>query len=61
MKRLHRSKKDRVVSGVCGGVGEYFDIDSNIVRIIFILLLIVTGVFPFGIAYILAALILPEK
>lgn len=38
-KRLYRSKKDRVIFGVCGGLGEYFSIDSLIIRLIFIALL----------------------
>ena len=38
MKTLHRSETSKMVAGVCGGVGEYLDIDPNIVRIVFILL-----------------------
>lgn len=37
-KRLYRSKKDRILGGVCGGIAEFFDIDSFVVRTIFILL-----------------------
>jgi len=59
MKRLYRSKKDRIVGGVCGGLGEYFDLDPVLFRIIWIIL-----IFAYGtglIAYLLAWLIIPEK
>ncbi|CUS81463.1 phage shock protein C (PspC) family protein, partial [Candidatus Kryptonium thompsonii] len=38
MKRLYKSRHDRIIDGVCGGIGEYLGIDPVIVRIIFILL-----------------------
>ncbi len=57
-KRLYKSKTNRVICGVCGGVGEYFGIDPTIVRLLCVLLgLTSTGV----IAYIIAALIMPEE
>ena len=37
-KKLYRSAKDKMIGGVCGGLGEYFNIDSTIVRLAFILL-----------------------
>ena len=57
MKRLYRSSKDKVISGVCGGVGNYFGIDPVVVRIIWVCLVIFggTGVF----AYILGWIIIP--
>ncbi|HOJ93200.1 MAG TPA: PspC domain-containing protein [Dictyoglomaceae bacterium] len=58
-KRLYRSKKNRVIFGVLGGIGEYFDIDPTVVRLIAILLLIPLGlVLP--IIYFLAAMVIPE-
>ncbi|MBN2556122.1 MAG: PspC domain-containing protein [Anaerolineales bacterium] len=33
MKKLRRSKNDRMLAGVCGGVGEYFDVDPTLVRL----------------------------
>ncbi|MBS1318076.1 MAG: PspC domain-containing protein [Lachnospiraceae bacterium] len=57
-KRLYKSKTNRVICGVCGGVGEYFGIDPTIVRLLCVLLgLTSTGV----IVYIIAALIMPEE
>jgi phage shock protein C len=58
-KRLMRSSTDSKVGGVCGGVAEYFDADSSIVRIIFTLITIGSG-FVFGIlSYVVAWVILP--
>lgn len=57
MERLHRSKRNKVLFGVCGGLSEYLRIDVTLIRIIGILA-VFTG---FGIVlYIAAALIMPE-
>jgi len=56
-KRLYRSSSDRMISGVCGGIAEYFRIDSTIVRIIAVLLIFANGL---GIlAYIILAIVVP--
>jgi len=58
MKRVYRSRKDRMICGVCGGIAEYLNIDSNIVRLLWILFACGAGA---GIlAYIVVAIILPE-
>ncbi len=57
-KKLYRSKKDKIIAGICGGIGEYFDIDANLVRVI----AAVVCLTPPGIlAYIVAWLIIPQK
>ncbi len=59
-KRLYRSRIDRKLCGVCGGLAEYFDLDSTIVRLAVVLLTIfgfTTGIW----IYILAAIIMPEE
>lgn len=43
IKRLYRSRKDRVFAGVCGGLAQYFNIDPTWVRLIFIIFLILGG------------------
>lgn len=58
-KRLYKSSTNRVICGVCGGIGEYFNIDPTIVRLLFILLLF--GVGSGLLAYIVAAIIVPEQ
>ncbi len=57
-RRLYRSSDDEVIAGVCGGLGEYFDIDSTLIRIAFVLLVFAGGA---GIlAYILAWIFIPQ-
>src|SRR6185295_11638861 len=58
-KKLYRSRKDRVVAGVCGGLGEYFNMDSLVFRVIFLMLLFAGG----GglILYIILAIIIPNN
>lgn len=60
-KRLYRSKTNRIFAGVCGGVGEFFDIDPTVIRLVWLLVVIFTGVFPGVIAYIIAVLVVPEE
>jgi phage shock protein C len=42
-KKLYRSRDDRWLVGVCGGIGDYFDIDSTVVRVIFVLASFILG------------------
>lgn len=59
MKKLYRSNVDRRIVGVCGGIGEYLDVDSNLVRLVFAVIGCIGG---FGILfYFLAAAIIPES
>lgn len=58
-KKLTRSKTDRKILGVCGGIAEYFDIDSTLVRIGWILITLFHGL---GVlAYLICALAMPER
>lgn len=57
-KRLYKSKTNRVLFGVCGGLGEYFNIDPTIFRLGMVLL--VCGAGSGLLAYIVAAIIMPE-
>jgi phage shock protein PspC (stress-responsive transcriptional regulator) len=60
MKKLYLSDTDRKIGGVCGGIGEYFDKDPTLIRIIFIVITLLS--FGFGvIGYILMWLIIPRK
>lgn len=61
MKKIYKSDKDKVLAGVIGGIGEYFEIDPTILRLGFILVTIMTGVFPAIIAYGIAVLVVPNK
>ncbi len=59
-KKLYRSKEDKIIAGIFGGLGEYFDIDSNLLRLIGLLVLVFTAFFPFLIIYIVAMFIIPS-
>jgi len=59
-KRLYRSRENRIILGVCGGIGEYFNIDPTIIRLIFIFLLFPLN-FSLIVIYFLSALIIPEE
>jgi phage shock protein C len=60
-RKLYRSRSNRVFWGVCGGFGEFFGIDTVIVRVITVLITVFTGFFPGLIAYFIIALIIPVK
>ena len=61
MKRLYRSRENRVLAGICGGLGEYFEIDPVLLRLIWLLVVIFTGVVPGILAYIIATLVIPKN
>lgn len=61
IKRLYLSSKDNKLSGVCGGIAEYFNVDSSLVRLGWIIMTILTGVLPGIIAYIIAAIVIPRE
>ena len=58
-KRLYRSINDRQLAGVCGGLGEYFDIDSTLIRLV-IAVLAIAGVGTGVLFYIIAWIVIPE-
>lgn len=56
-KKLYKSKIDRKICGVCGGIGEYFSVDPTLIRVLFVIFALSgTGI----LAYIIAAIIMPE-
>jgi len=60
-KEVRLSRKNKIVSGVCGGIGEAYDVDPNLVRLAWIAFTIPTG-FVLGIVlYIFAAVLIPEQ
>lgn len=60
MKRLYKSTKDKKIEGVCGGLADYFNLDSTLVRVAFAALVLLTGVFPGVILYVVLAVIMPK-
>lgn len=59
MRRLHLSRKNRKISGVCGGIGETYDLDPNVIRLLVVFLGLATGIIPMAVTYIVARLLLP--
>ena len=58
-KRIYRSTSDKVIGGVCGGLGEYFGIDPTWVRVLFVLSLFAEGV---GLlAYLIGWIVIPKE
>lgn len=57
-KKLYRSRRNRMICGVCGGIAEYFNVDVTLVRLAFVLF----GCTGSGIlAYLIAAVIMPDQ
>ena len=58
-KKLYRSRKDYMIAGVCGGIAEYFDIDSTLVRLLTVLVVLLGGAGV--VAYIIAWIVIPKN
>jgi phage shock protein C len=61
MKRLYRSEKNRMIAGICGGIGEYFDIDPTLVRIIYVIVSVFSIAFPGILVYLILWAIIPHS
>lgn len=59
MKKLYRSRSNKKIAGVCGGLGKYWSIDPTILRIITIVLFFLTAIIPVLVAYFIAVLVIP--
>jgi phage shock protein PspC (stress-responsive transcriptional regulator) len=59
-KKLYRSRDDRMIAGVCGGLGEYFEIDPTLIRLAFVLGVIFTYSGLFWV-YIILMIVVPEE
>ncbi len=60
-KRLTRSKKDRMLAGVCGGIADYFKLDPSLVRIGIVLICLITAVVPVTLMYGVMWFVIPEE
>lgn len=61
MKKIYRSKTEKMLSGVCGGIAQYFNIDPTLVRILWVLITLFSASFPGLIIYIVCAILIPEE
>ncbi len=59
-KRLLRSRDDRWLGGVCGGVAQYLGVDANLVRLV-VVLGTVLGLGSLAVAYVVAWILMPEE
>lgn len=60
VKKLYRSSDNRIFAGICGGLGEYLDIDPTVVRVVYVLLSLLTA-FMGVLVYIILLFIIPKR
>lgn len=61
MKKLYRSKNDKKISGVCGGIAHYFNVDATLIRLVWALVTIFSAGIPGVIVYAVFAIVIPEE
>ena len=61
MRKLYLSEKYKKIFGVCGGIGETYDIDPTLVRLVVVFLCLATVVIPVLLTYLAAGIIMPQK
>ena len=59
MRRVCRSRTDKKIFGICGGIGEAYNLDPNFLRIVVVFLGLATALLPVIVTYIVARLLLP--
>ena len=58
MKKIYKSRTDKKLAGVCGGIGEYFNVDSTIIRLLWVIFTFMGG--SGVLAYVICAIIIPD-
>ena len=58
---LRRSRTNRMIAGVMGGIAEYLGVDATLVRVIFVVGSIVSAAFPGALVYLILWLVIPEQ
>jgi phage shock protein PspC (stress-responsive transcriptional regulator) len=61
MKKLYRSRTNKKIAGICGGLGDYFAVDPVIIRLLFLAICFFTAILPMVIAYLVAVIIIPQE
>lgn len=59
-RKLTRSRDDKMIAGVCGGIAEYFDMDPTVVRVGYVVLSFFSAGFPGLIVYLVLMLLMPQ-
>lgn len=60
-KKIYRLQSNKMIGGVCAGLAEYLDIDSTLIRLLFVALSLLTAIFPMLVFYVIAWIIVPVK
>lgn len=60
-KKLYLSSTDKKIAGVCGGIGERFEVDSTLIRLAFLFLTIMTGIVPGVVLYVSFWIVIPKN
>jgi phage shock protein C len=58
-RRLTRSRKHKIIAGVCGGVAEYLEVDPTVVRVVYVIASLLSAAFPGLLAYVILAFLMP--
>lgn len=58
-KKLYRSRSNRMICGICGGLAEYFNVDATVIRLVLVFLGL-SSCGTFTLAYLISAIIIPE-
>lgn len=61
MKRIYRSRNERQLAGVCGGLAIYFDVDPSIIRVAWVIISLISTAVPGLLVYIICAIVIPEE
>jgi len=61
IKKLYKSRENKVLAGVMGGMGEYLDVDPVILRVVYIVISSFTAFVPGALSYLIMAFIIPNK
>lgn len=60
-KKIYRSRRNRKIAGICGGLSEALKIGATIIRIVMVACMFITGILPLIIAYFVGSVIIPEN
>lgn len=59
-RRLTRSRRHKMIAGVCGGLAEYLDIDPTLMRVLYVIVSLISAAFPGILAYIILMFVMPR-
>ncbi|MGD0236916.1 MAG: PspC domain-containing protein [Syntrophorhabdales bacterium] len=60
-KKLYRSNSNKLIAGICGGLAEYFGVDPTVMRVIYVILTLITGILLGIVLYLILWAIIPQK